>query len=429
MENDSSESWDSASIDELRLTMAQDKIRASSKQSRLKILHQFLLVIECLRKERRYVLVNGFSDHEKFERIYQNNYESDNVNTVGMFCGLFPSIKSLKCCFTPPFDSNISLFVNLNMNNVPCRIYFTLGKEIESFLEYSLGNTIVEHKSVADGLCFSVDFNGYISDQTVNFSKRHSHHHFYARVINIFAQEMQALKDRSGESNSSCSKVSRGCSSAFSTLDDQRLRSIPQSVSKVKIHPIYMLEECCRVNEVIYPKRPIFGYVKGKPVFSKNNVVKLRTENGWYQQGMALKDNGGNGIKPYRIYKDRKLYAEFQTEPINIRSITGPVMDAFHPNFTPKDCVYVDYDPQIALSLGLDFAECVVGFRGKERIKRGFFVEKKYCFVVNYFVKEKEYYEKIAEEVKEIEKVVKEWKRFIKKIKRIAEIRKRVGLM
>ncbi|ELA41680.1 uncharacterized protein VICG_01313 [Vittaforma corneae ATCC 50505] len=429
MKNSSSESWDSASVDELKLTVAQKKTRASNKLSKLKILHQFLFIIECLRMEREYILAGGLNDYEKFENICKDISEGGiNSACMGMFCGLFPGVKGPKHCFAPPFDGNISLFVNLNANSIPCRIYFSLGKEIESFLEYSLNSTVVKYKSTVDGLCFSVDFNGFISDQTVNFSKKYSHHHFFVKIINEFVQKEQVFGRKDREGNGYSFEMNRFDCSAFSMLDSQRLRSIPQCLSKIKIHPIYMLEECCRFNETIYPKRPVFGYYKGKPVFPKNNIVKLRTENGWYYQGRVLKDNKYDVTKPYRIYKGKRLYAEFQTEPVDIRSITGSVMDAFHPNFTPKGCVYVDYDPQIAIDLNLNFAECIVGHRGKEKIKRGFYIEKKYCFITNYFIKEKEYYKGMVEEIEKIEKTIGEWRRFIRKVMRMAEIRKRVGL-
>lgn len=410
----SSSSWESATLDELRLTATQRRERHSSSLAKLKILHKLLLVIESLRVTRSCLRVD--------ERLNEYERHSAVLRGRGVECvypGMYPGLRGRQIeGIVLPFDRLIADFLSLNLNGVPCRIYFVLGRSspIEAFLECILNNTVVKHKGAVNGLCFSVDFTGKITDQTVAFSACSAHHHFYTRVLHQLTSKLR------GGSESENLPPSQS-NTLFDRIDRERLQGIPQSLQKMKIHPQYVLEEFCRYNETIYPKRPVFGYFKGKPVYSRGNVMKLRTEGGWHTQGREV----GKGARPYRIHREKKLYAEFQTSPVSVEGLTGPVMNAFHPNFTPKTCAYVDYSPDIAGALGLDHAECVVGFRGKELIRRGFFIEKRHCFAVNRLIEEKRHFEGVAAEAGRMKESVREWRRFITRVKKREEIMRRIS--
>lgn len=408
--SDCSESWDSASLDEIKLSKVEKRMRTSTLESKIKILHQFLLVIEALRKERDCFLVDGINEYDKLEKLKKEPVYGQKLH----FTGLFSGIKTKKINFNTHIDTQISFFVNLNKNNIPCRIYFVLGKEIEAFLEYSLNKTIVKNKCCYNGLCFSVDFNSHIADQTLFFSKKCSYHHFFMRIL-------AKIKNKSYFADSNPIPI-------FEELDAAKFKAIPSNISKIKIHPLYITEDCCRFNEAIYPKRPILGYFKGKPLYPRNNLIRLRTEGGWYLQGRSLKANDNGELKPFRIHKGKRLFAEFQTKSIEVATLTGNPMDAFHPNFTPKDCVYIDEDPQIAIDLGIPYSDCYTGFRGKEKIMQGFFLEKKWAFLVEHFIKEKLYYELIFERIEFHRKSAEEWKTFLKKYKKLSKINKSIGL-
>lgn len=400
--SESEESWDSASADKIVLTKTEEKTKISHQMTKMKILHQCLFIIELLRQKRSYSVSNGLNVYEKLSQI-QNKSPSLQRS---IFNGLFQQ-KDHQLNFND--EETISLFISLNMNHIPCRIYFILEKTISCFVEYAINDNIIKNTSTVKGLCFSVDFNGYIADQSITFSKTCPHHHFFTRVIKSIRRSLNVE-----------SPVE-----IFDLLDSQRQKVIPQNISKIKIHPLYITEECCKFNETIYPKRPVFGYFRGKAVYSRNNLVKLRTENGWYNQGRVLKNK--DQCIPYRIHKGKKLFAEFQTEDVEINDITGSVMDAFHPNHIPKNCVHIDYDSQIAKILGLRHAECIVGFRGNERITRGFYVERKYCYTINHFIKEKEYFEGIFDQLERCKEGFKEWKKFVKRLAKMIEIQKRIG--
>lgn len=87
----------------------------------------------------------------------------------------------------------------------------------------------------------------------------------------------------------------------------------------------------------------MLGLIKGIPIYPRKNPLK--TEGGWYREGREIKSPPA---KPYRIVREKKLFAEFQTKPIEIDDITGKLMDAFHPNMTPRNSVYIDYDSEIS---------------------------------------------------------------------------------
>lgn len=406
--SESEESWESVSADEIKLTKTDKKTRISHQTTKIKILHQILYIIESLKYKREYFISNGLNVYEKLNQI-QNKSP---LLQKDVFKGMFQQREST--LDSPMFDvfenETVSLFISLNMNEIPCRIYFVLEKEISCFVEYAINGNIIKNTSTVKGMCFSVDFNGYIADQSITFSKTCPHHYFFTKIIGSIRRSLHL--DSSVE--------------LFASLDSQRQKSIPQNISKIKIHPLYITEDCCRFNETIYPKRPVFGYFRGKAVYSRNNLVKLRTENGWYNQGKVLKNK--DQCIPYRIYKGKKLFAEFQTEDLEINDINSSIMDAFHPNHIPKNCIYINYDPQIAKILGLRHAECVIGFRGNERIFKGFYVEKRHCYIVNHFIKEKEYYEKIFDQVERYRDSIKEWKKFMKKASKMIEIQKRIGM-
>lgn len=424
----SSDSWETASIDSINITFTNKQLykqKESNKLIKMKILHKILLIFELLRKNRDITIYKNLNEYEKIKlfkaKILQINVEEaielDNpifiCDTVN-FPGLFQNNTSyITQCDS--IEKEIVFFFTLNLNHIPSRIYFTLApnEEIKVFHEFILNGALVENKTKYNGNCFSVSFNGKISDQSVAFSKNCSYNKFYLRIINY-------LQEKFLNSNT----ISDQANKIFYNADCRRLKAIPTSISKIKNHPLYVMESLLSFNEFIYPKRPIAGYLKGDPVYLRNNVKKLRSQSGWLRQGKCFKES--NTI-PYRIVKGKKLYAEFQVKDVEILDITGKLMEAFHPNLTPKNAVYIDYDSEICKELGIEFSDCLVGFKGKEMVIKGFLCKKSDCYLVNLFIKQKEYYKKIAEEVHKYETAFQEWKLLIKKTKKYLNISQRIG--
>lgn len=411
--SDSSDSWEVASQEEIKYTLTEIKKRKTIQRSRLNLLHKVLVIIDCLQKPRKYLIPKGMNQYEiiaQINKISQSNLdESDNYET---FKGYFNGNGHIDL-----FNVEITKFLSLNFSGIPARLYFVINDDITTFIEYKLNDIFIKETKLFKGHCFSIDFDGFISDQTLSFSTVYTHHSFFIKLLQSINMNLKnTLK-----------------SDNFKMLDDQRLKVIPSNLNKLKLHPLYITEECCNNKTAIYPKRPIFGYFKGSPVYSRKNVIKLKTQKSWYMNGRILKQASstnnadGNDIKPYRIDKQVKLFAEFQTEPIDIQDLTGNEMDAFHPNFTPKKCVYLNCDSIIPKELEIPYAECIVGFRYKDKIKKGVFIKKEHCFAVNYFAKEHEYYDHVFNEVKEYEALHLAWWKFLKKLKKFIEIKNRIG--
>lgn len=409
--SNSSDSWETASQEEIKYTKSEIKKRKTIQEARLILLHKVLLIMDCLQKPRKYFKSTGLNDFEKLAEIQKMTSKDFNDNESNEFFTGFFNRNGI----SDQFDVEISKFLSLNLSGIPTRLYFVVGNEIITFIEYKINNNYSKETKKFNGNCFSVDMNGNILDQTLYFSKNCTHHSFFSKIINSINKLF----------NSNFSNE------YFKDLDDQRMKVIPLNLTKMKLHPLYITEECCNKHTAIYPKRPIFGYFKGSPVYSRKNIIKLKTEKSWYMNGRIRKipetNQNSELIKPYRIIKDMKLFAEFQTESISIEDLTCNEMEAFHPNFTPKNCVYLDCESTVPREVGIPYSECIVALRQKEKVKRGIFVRKEDCFVTNYLVKEHRYFAGIFSQIEAYESLMSSWKKFLTKLKKFIEIKRRVG--
>lgn len=423
---DSSSSWELASVDEICIQKSKSKTRESVVDVRLKLLHRVLLVIESMRRERVYPTIDGLNEYERlscFRSAILGGDEHQSHKQTEVFGGLYrsPSGPSSTDVENLPFDKEILFFIALNLHGIPCRIYFAIGSTIHVFHEYVMNGKVVEHVSMHSGNCFSIDFNGCIKDQTSVFSKSCTNHRIFQRILEVVKSRIDAINALSDDS---CGR-STAPVDAFEDIDRRRISAIPTSISKIKVHPLYITESICTSTQFIYPKRPVLGVIKGQPVYSRKNLQKLKTEKGWYREGRKIMPHIS---KPYRIVQDKRLFAEFQTKPVELDDITGRLMDAFHPNMTPRNSVHIDYTSEICKELGIKYSDCLVGFRGKEIVIRGFFVNKVHCFLVNYFIREREYYRSVLRDVQKYESVLAEWRKLISKTRKFLRIRKRVGM-
>lgn len=424
---DSSSSWELASVDEINIQKTERKTKESAVDSKLKLLHRILFVIESMKKRRACPIVNSLNEYEKlsyFKSIILESDEFKNHEKVEIFNGFYRSPGGSSSTDTEDsslLDREILFFIALNLHGIPCRIYFVVGNTIQAFHEYVMNGKVVEHAIMHNGHCFSIDFNGAMEDQTVVFSKNCTYHRVFQRILEAVRSRTSAIYFFC---DASCARSSTPASE-FEDIDRRRISSIPASINRIKIHPLYVTESVCTSTQFIYPKRPVLGVVKGLSVYPRKNLLKLRTERGWYREGREIMPQTS---KPYRIVQDKRLFAEFQTKPIELDDITGKLMDAFHPNMTPRNSVHIDYSSEICKELGIGYSDCLVGFRGKEMEIRGFFVSKEHCFLVNYFIREREYYKGIARDVQKYEDALAEWKKLISRTKKLIRIRKRVGI-
>lgn len=179
---------------------------------------------------------------------------------------------------------------------------------------------------------------------------------------------------------------------------------MPNSIQDFKNHPVYVLEDQLKSNEIISPKVPC-GRTRKKnsksletiPVYKRENVHVVRSAKAWYLRGRILK----TGERPMMIKtinapqkkktrydddlfgdeesdngdvedSDKRLYLESQTELyVPPLLVDGEVptnaygnIDLYVPSMLPANACYREskYAIKAAKSLGIDYAEACVGF-------------------------------------------------------------------
>ncbi|CAG8445957.1 14453_t:CDS:10 [Acaulospora morrowiae] len=166
---------------------------------------------------------------------------------------------------------------------------------------------------------------------------------------------------------------------------------MPTTISAFHNHPLYALERHLKKFEIIIPKQPILGRIRGEPIYPRRNVKQLHTAETWLREGRQVME-GQQPIKHVksRIYTMAKrraanmaelfneeppesgLYGEWQTElykpdPV----VNGKVpknhygnVNLFKPSMCPPGGVHLPYNGigRIAKKFGIDYGEAVVGF-------------------------------------------------------------------
>ncbi|EPS41514.1 hypothetical protein H072_4572 [Dactylellina haptotyla CBS 200.50] len=180
-------------------------------------------------------------------------------------------------------------------------------------------------------------------------------------------------------------------------MEDRVLREgIPKSLSVMKNHPVFAIEEQLRQNEVIHPKVEC-GTMTGKnkkpiPVYRRQDVKQVKTATQWYMLGREIKA-GEQPLKHKKVKKGRKLddtvdleeyeepedqetgmYAQSQTIIYRPEPCVGPIVpqnaygniDLYVPSMLPDGGVHIPHKmARIAgefLGIGEFIADAVVGF-------------------------------------------------------------------
>ncbi|KAF3909766.1 hypothetical protein AA313_de0210288 [Arthrobotrys entomopaga] len=179
-------------------------------------------------------------------------------------------------------------------------------------------------------------------------------------------------------------------------MGDRLLREgIPKSLSAMKNHPVFAVEEQLRQNEVLHPKVKC-GTMSGKnrksiPVYRRQDVKQVKTATQWYMLGREIKA-GEQPLKHKAIKKAKRprdlepdeldepeeqetgMYAEFQTIIYRPEPCVGPIVpqnaygniDLYVPSMLPEGGVHIPHKmARIAadfLGIGEFVADAVVGF-------------------------------------------------------------------
>ncbi|KAI5169492.1 hypothetical protein PAEPH01_0762 [Pancytospora epiphaga] len=446
--SESCDSWETASFEELKaLPIKERRKREELMNIRLKTLHSLLYIVELLRLPRFYSVSTEINEYEVYKqlqsplphlekRLFKGFYRSANDSNTQYFT---ESTKSI--C-----DASIDMFIGLCNNGIESRIYFALEDDIKPFIEYTFRNKVVEHQGRYNGNVIGIDKCGKLTDQTLAFSKKPRYHRVFTEILENIKKILQDRADDYlqiekcliSDSIAGVLKQIGDDEGLFAKVDYERFFKIPDTLSKLKIHPFYTSEQLCKSNEIIYPKGRPCGELKGNRIYHKKYIQKIRTEKGWFREGRVLKDiegndgnrnnNGGIRAKPYRIVSGKYCYAFFQTRAVSFNKITGVAMDAFHPNFIPKNSVYIEHNPDVCRLLNIKYSNCVVGFRRGEPITSGFFIEKKYCNLINEVLIEIKYYEEVRNFNRDYESVIGEWKLVLKKAGLYLKIKTHIGM-
>ncbi|RIA98576.1 hypothetical protein C1645_749735 [Glomus cerebriforme] len=166
---------------------------------------------------------------------------------------------------------------------------------------------------------------------------------------------------------------------------------MPTSIGAFHNHPLYALERHLKKFEIIHPKQPVIGHIRGESIYPRMNVKQLHTAETWLREGRQVKI-GEQPLKHVksRIYTlakrraanmaslyDEKppesgLYGEWQTDEY----IPEPIIDGkvpknsygnvnmFKESMCPSGGVHIPINGigKIAKKFGIDYGDAVVGF-------------------------------------------------------------------
>ncbi|KAI8059669.1 hypothetical protein BDF21DRAFT_369797 [Thamnidium elegans] len=174
-------------------------------------------------------------------------------------------------------------------------------------------------------------------------------------------------------------------------LDQRRLHEVmPKAIGKFNNHPLYALERHLKKFEILYPKEPVLGIIRGEKVYPRECVKTLCTADTFRKAGREIK-KGEQPLKMVKaiaitIEKKREkerakqegnemmvpCYGEWQTQlyvppPIVngkiVKNAYGNI-DLFTPTMLPKGAAHIPIKgiSKMANKLGINYADAVVDF-------------------------------------------------------------------
>ncbi|PWY99185.1 Rad4-domain-containing protein [Testicularia cyperi] len=244
-------------------------------------------------------------------------------------------------------------------------------------------------------------------------------------------------------------------------LEDNSSREpMPTSVAGFKDHPLYFLEKNMKRDEVVFPRRQIATF-QGMPVFSRSDVLTLRSSRQWYNEGRVVKDgevalkfvkSRGYTLANKRAEEQARLegrevaqeglYAEFQTT-LFVPPPVGPDgkiptngfgnIDLFVPSMLPAGAVHLPYSgiAKVAKKLGVPYAEAITGFefrkqRGMPKIT-GIVVAQQNGEMVEEAFWQQEHEDAVKQQTKQMERAMKNWRKLINSLRIAKRVQEQYG--
>ncbi|KAG0206247.1 hypothetical protein BGX28_002291 [Mortierella sp. GBA30] len=201
---------------------------------------------------------------------------------------------------------------------------------------------------------------------------------------------------------------------------------MPTKLADFNNHPLYALERHLKKAEVLHPRFPVLGHIRGEAIYPRSCVKQVKSKENWLKQGRQIKGGelipvkwakshpatiyrmrlkqqsklsgeGGGSIDPIRGGDDQDpeqdsqseqaseagdvdqiaLFGEWQTEPYQPPSVVdGKVprneygrQDVFTPAMVPVGGTHLRGRniARVARQLGVDYVEAVTGFEFHSR--------------------------------------------------------------
>ncbi|KAI8375770.1 hypothetical protein EDC96DRAFT_306693 [Choanephora cucurbitarum] len=175
------------------------------------------------------------------------------------------------------------------------------------------------------------------------------------------------------------------------SLDELETREVmPTSINGFKNHPVYALERHLKKFEILHPREPVLGSIRGEKVYPRSCVKTVSTADAYRKMGKEIKP----GEQPVKMVKanavtieKRRLkeqakqdgqellvpcYGEWQTQYYRppplihgklVKNAYGTI-DLFTPSMLPQGAAHIPVKgiAKIAKKLNIDYAEAVVDF-------------------------------------------------------------------
>ncbi|KAG1295059.1 hypothetical protein G6F62_001031 [Rhizopus arrhizus] len=226
----------------------------------------------------------------------------------------------------------------------------------------------------------------------------------------------------------------------------EKKERMPTSIGAFKNHPIYALERHLKKFEVLHPREPILGSIRGEKIYPRQCVKVVSTADAFRKQGreiikgeqpIKMVKSTATTIEKKRIHEMAKqegqevlvpCYGEWQTQKI----IPDPVVDGkvpknsfgnidlFVPEMLPAGAVHIPIRGigKLAKRLGVDYADAVTGFEFVKMrsvpIIEGIVVAKEFQFVLMEALEEQEKDEAVRAIEKQEKEVYLRWRKLIK---------------
>ncbi|GAN08258.1 rad4-domain-containing protein [Mucor ambiguus] len=175
----------------------------------------------------------------------------------------------------------------------------------------------------------------------------------------------------------------------FEEMEKQQTRQVmPSSIGGFKNHPVYALERHLLKYEVLHPREPILGSIRGEKIYPRANVKTVSTAETYRKLGKQIKEGEQPAkmvkanvftLEKKRIKEQAKqeghdllvaCYGDWQTEPfVPLPVIDGKLpknaygsIDLFTSDMLPLGAAHIPSIAKLAKKLGIDYADAVVDF-------------------------------------------------------------------